>query len=50
MVIIYFITSYGSIYPIVRIQLSSFVFYQNNNVRAFIIILDVTMKTVAFEN
>ena len=48
-----------SIYPIVRIQLLfvqfsllcyKFVFYQKQNVRAFIIILGVTMKAVAFEN
>ena len=48
-----------SINPIVRIQLSfvqfhyyvtSFEFYQKQNVRAFIIILGVTMKAVAFES
>ena len=48
-----------SIYPIVRMQLSfvqfyyhvmSFVFYQKQNVRAFIIILGVAMKAVAFES
>ena len=46
-----------SICPIVRIQLSffhyyvtSFVFHQKQNLRAFIIILGVTMKAVAFEN
>ena len=48
-----------SIYPIVRMQLSfvqfyyhvmSFVFYQKQNVRAFIIILDVTIKAIAFES
>ena len=48
-----------SIYPIVHIQLSlfsfhyyitSFVFYQKQNVRAFIIILGMTMKAVAFES
>ena len=46
-----------SIYPIVRIQLfvqfhyvTNFSFYQRQNVKAFIIILGVTMKAVAFEN
>ena len=50
-----------SICPIVHIQLSfvqfslfyyvtSFVFYQKQNVRAFTIILGVTMKAVAFES
>ena len=48
-----------SIYPIVRIQflffsfhycVTNFVFYQKQNVRAFIIILGVTMKAVAFDS
>ena len=49
-----------SIYPIVRIHFSFvqfsllcyefFVFYQKQNVRAFIVILGVTMKAVAFES
>ena len=48
-----------SIYPILRMQLSfvqfyyhvmSFVFYQKQNVRAFIIILDMTIKVIAFES
>ena len=48
-----------SIYPIVGIHLSLFsfhyfvtslVFYQKQNVRAFIVILGATMKAVAFES
>ena len=49
-----------SIYPIMRIYscrlfsfnyyVTSFVFYQKQNVRAFIIILGVNMKAVALES
>ena len=48
-----------SIYPTVRIQLSfvqfsllcyEFVFYQKKNVRAFNIILGVTMEAMVFES
>ena len=48
-----------SIYPTVRIQLlfvqfhyfvTTFIFYQKQNVRAFIIILGVITKAVAFES
>ena len=40
----------SQIYTNIQIYVSSFVFYQKQNVRAFIIVLDVTMKAVAFES
>ena len=40
----------SQIYTNIQIYVSSFVFHQKQNVRAFIIVLDVTMKAVAFES
>ena len=44
------IYKYIQIYANIQIHVTIFVFYPKQNVRAFITILGVTMKVVAFES